>query len=607
MSDLGAYIKAHYPVIILIVLGFIAASAVNFFDITMSQTIYSFRLDDFEVGQIADRTIFAPKTIPADEMNPVFIEEGEKIIRKGFPITEDGYAKLQKMAESPFYLDYRSFANSELYLFLLATMWFLLFAFAPFGRKIHLRELIFQVVCFLLVYAGITFGGKTEFFNDPFSLLVIVPATLMILLDAILYGQQSAMFLSFIMAFAAFDAADARVVPFMFTLASCLAGSTIVRKIEKRMDLILVSLMLAFFNAVIVVILAVIFNEPLSHIPIILGGVALNGFLSGVLTLALLTPIELLLNTASVFRLIDLCDTNAPVLKKLYQTANGTYNHSMSVGTLAENACREIGANALLAKVGAWYHDVGKMEQSEYFTENQMDGINPHDKITPSLSASILRSHVRKSVEMGHQMHLPKQILDIIEEHHGNSVMMWFYTKAKELDPNVSTIDYSYPGNPPSSKESGVVMLADTVEAACRSLENPTEERLEKFIQKLFDDKMEHGQLDECELTFRDLKKIKASFVKFLVGFYHNRVKYPNQKDPDEKHTASQAEGTASTTTPAPAASNAAQTEKSEKAEKPSRPAKAEKNEKPEKSTKKEAASGSVLGEKTLEEARLNG
>ena len=147
--------------------------------------------------------------------------------------------------------------------------------------------------------------------------------------------------------------------------------------------------------------------------------------------------------------------------------------------------------------------------------------------------------------------------------------MAWFYAKAKELDPNVNPVDFTYPGNPPSSKEAGVVMLADTVEAACRSLENPTEERLEKFIEKLMNDKMEHGQLDNCALTFSDLKKIKASFVKFLVGFYHNRVKYPNQKDPDSEQKTEEGE----------------KTEKSPKTE----------DEKP------------VLGEKTLEEAKIHG
>jgi len=585
LDETGAFIKDHYPLIILCVLGFIAVSVIKFFDITMTQTVSTYQMKEFEVGQIADRTIEAPKTIPADEMNPIFIEKGEKIIRKGFPITEDGYQKLQKMAESPIYLDYRKFANSELFLFLLASMWVLLFSCVPFGRKIHLREMIFQVISFVLVFAGVTFGSKINFityFPDSFSILVIIPATLMILMDAILYGQLSAIFFSFIVSFGVFNACSYQTVPFLFTLATCLASSIIVRRIEKRMDMILVAAFLAVF---MVVILTVIFNEQFLHLHIILIGVALNGFLAGILTLALLTPVELILNTASIFRLVDLSDTNTPILKKLYQTANGTYNHSMNVGILAENACREIGSNGLLAKVGAWYHDVGKMDQSEYFTENQIDGVNPHDKIAPTLSASILRSHVKKSVEMARQMHLPKQVVDIIEEHHGNSIMAWFYTKAKELDPNVNAIDFMYPGNPPSSKEAGIVMLADTVEAACRSLDNPTEERLEKFIDKLINDKMEHGQLDCCALTFSDLNKIKASFVKFLVGFYHNRVKYPNQKDPDEKADPK-----------GDVKAGAVVQDSSEKAEK------TEKTEKIVRQEKKTV----VLGDKTLNEVRLN-
>lgn len=142
------YVKAHYSVILLMTIGFLAASAINFFNVATGKTIASFNLEEFEVGQVADRTIQANKSIPADEMNPVFIEEGEKIIRKGFPISEDDYAKLKKMSESPMYIDIRSFANSELFLLLLMTLWFMLFAFVPFGRKILIREIIFQVVCF---------------------------------------------------------------------------------------------------------------------------------------------------------------------------------------------------------------------------------------------------------------------------------------------------------------------------------------------------------------------------------------------------------------------------------------------------------------------------
>lgn len=532
-SQLNGYVKQHWPVLILMFVGFLAVSVENFFKVAMSQTVFSYSMDDFEVGQIADRTILAPKSIPADEMNPVFVEEGEKIIRKGFPITEEAYSKLQKMAESPHYVDFRSFADSELFLALLAAMWFLLFTFAPFGREIHLREIVFQLICFLLVYAAVAFCSKLSFFATPFDITTIVPATLCILIVAVLYGQLSAIFCSFIFAFGVFDASSYQVVPFLFTLASCLAGATIVRKIERRIDMMFVSLMMAVINAVLIIIFAVIFNCSVQELVVVIGLVALNGFLSGVLSLGLITPIELLLNTASVFRLMDLSDSNNTLMRKLLLTASGTYQHSQMVAQLAESACREIGANSLLARVAAYYHDIGKMDQSEYFTENDMDGQHKLSEMKPNLAATLVRSHVRKGVEKARQLHFPQQVIDIIEQHHGNSVISYFYEKAKALDPNVNIEDYTYLGNPPVSKESGVVMIADTVEAACKSLDNPTEARLEKFIDTLIKSKMESGQLDNCELTFGDLKKIKSVFVKILAAYYHGRIKYPNQKDPD--------------------------------------------------------------------------
>ncbi len=534
-SQLKSYVKSHWPVLVLIFVGFVAVSVENFFKVAMSQTVFSYSMDDFEVGQIADRTIYAPKSIPADEMNPVFVEEGEKIIRKGFPITDEAYSKLQKMSESPHYVDYRAFADSELFLALLVTMWFLLFTFAPFDREIHLREIIFQLVCFLLVYAAVAFCSKISFFATQFDITTVIPASLFILIIAVLYGQLSAIFCSFIFAFGVFDASSYQVVPFLFTLASCLAASTIVRKIERRIDMMFVSLMLAAINAVLVIIFAVIFNCSIRELSVVIGLVALNGFLSGVLSLGLITPIELLLNTASVFRLMDLSDSNNTLMRKLFLTASGTYQHSQMVAQLAESACREIKANSLLARVAAYYHDIGKMDQSEYFTENDMDGQHKLNEMKPNLAAILVRSHVRKGVEKARQLHFPQQVVDIIEQHHGNSVISYFYEKAKQQDPNANIEDFMYPGNPPVSKESGVVMLADTVEAACKSLDNPTEARLEKFIDTLITSKMEHGQLDSCALTFGDLKKIRSVFVKILAAYYHGRIKYPNQKDPDAK------------------------------------------------------------------------
>lgn len=642
-----SYIKAHYPVLILIFVGYLFVSGINIFEVATSQTIMTLNVSDFEIGQISDRTILAPRSIPADELNPVFIEEGEKIIRKGFAITEEAYAKLQKMAASPNYIDWRVFANSEIYLALIVVMWYFLFAVIPFGRKIRLRELVYQCVCFILVYAAVTFGGKVSTFNADFSLCIIIPATFFVLIHAILYGQLSATFFSLILSFGVFDASGWCIVPFLYTLASCLCGTAIVKKIEHRIDMIFVALMQAVYNLVIVGLLAVIFNEPFNSLPFVIGFVALNGFLSGILALALITPIELILNTASVFRMMDLCDTNTPILKKLFITAGGTYQHSQMVGQLAENACREIGANALLAKVGAWYHDLGKMEKSEYFVENLPSGeANPHEKISPSLSASILRNHVRKSVEIARQLLLPQQVVEIIEEHHGNSLMAFFYNKAKEQDPNTNMIDYMYPGNPPSSKESAVVMLADSCEAASRTLENPTEERLDVFIQTIFDGKMKGGQLDNCNLSFNDLTKIKLSFVKLLTATYHNRIKYPNQKDPEQikkeeeekaKKEAEMADTTAAGDEPKAAAAEANTNEaassepKEEKKERKRKSkkendseSKKESEKKVEKESEKEIekenkTSGeenssdteedhsSIISDKTLDGARLNG
>ena len=580
-AEMSAFVKTHYKVIILMLTGFAAVTILNFFNVATSQTIASFRMEDFEVGQIADRTIYASKSIPADEMNPVFIEEGEKIIRKGFPITEEAYSKLLKMSESPIYLDLRAFANSELYLLLLMMMWYLFFAFIPRKRNVLLREFVFQVICFLVVYGAAAFGAKTQAFASPFALNIIIPSSLFVLIEAILYGQLNAAFFSVVLAFGVFDASSCQAVPFLFTLASCLAASTVVRKIERRIDMVFVSLILAFIDSVMVVLIAVIFNEKFAHMPIIIGGVAANGFLSGILALGFITPVEFLLNTASVFRLMDLSDLNNPVMRKMLVTASGTYQHSQMVAQLAENACRDIGANALVARVGAYYHDIGKMDQSEYFVENQTNGINKHNAMKPSLSVSVIRSHVRKGVEKAHQLHLPQQIIDIIEEHHGNNIIAYFYEEAKKENPNVNPADYSYTGNPPSTKESAVVMLADTVEAACRTLENPTEERLDKFIQMLINGKAEHHQLDKCDLTFSDITTIKDAFVKLLVGYYHNRIEYPDQKDPAED------------------ASKNADGAKGEKTEK------AEKNEK--NAEKKSSRQPVSLGDKTLTEVKLNG
>ena len=525
--------KKSLPIVTTCIVAYLAAALMALFGVSRDATVASFALDEYEVGQIADRTIIADRGLPSTMEYPTAVREGEKVIRKGFPITEEGYRKLEKMAHTREYIDYLAFGGTLIYLALVLALWIFLYSPALLGRKPPLKEIITQIVFFLALYSATMFAHKLPFAaNSPYLLCIFIPCVLFVLLSSILFGEKSALFFSLISTLGILNASNYEVKTFLFVLIVSLACCRIVRKIENRIQMVFVAITTAILNVVVAFVLKVVFNDAMNDMPRLLSALAGNGFLCGILAMGFLTLLEHILNTASVFRLIDLSDLNNPLMQKMLLNASGTYNHSLMVAQLAENACKAIGANSLLARVGAYYHDIGKIDQSEYFVENQ-SGENKHDEINPALSVSIIRSHVKKGVEMARQMRLPPQVIDIIAEHHGNGVIGYFYAEALKKDPNANAEDFSYYGNPPSSKESGVVMIADTVEAACRTLEKPSVPRLEKFIQTLIDGKLQNHLLDNCALTFADLAKIKASFVSILAGYYHSRIEYPNQKDPD--------------------------------------------------------------------------
>jgi len=227
---------------------------------------------------------------------------------------------------------------------------------------------------------------------------------------------------------------------------------------------------------------------------------------------------------------MELSDLNAPILKRLLTVAPGTYSHSVTVAHLAESACREIGADPLLARVGAYYHDIGKIEQPEYFVENQ-SGYNKHDEINPRLSVTVIRSHVKLGAEKVRALGLPQGVVDIVSQHHGNAVISWFYDQAKKSEGGADADDFSYPGQPPSSKEAAVVMLADSVEAATRTLKKPTASRLEDFIREIIMEKVRGGQLDRSDLTFKDTETIRNIFTRILAGHFHSRIEYLKVKE----------------------------------------------------------------------------
>jgi putative nucleotidyltransferase with HDIG domain len=253
-----------------------------------------------------------------------------------------------------------------------------------------------------------------------------------------------------------------------------------------------------------------------------------NGFISTILTIGLLPIFESLFDVTTDITLLELSDLNHPLLKRLSLEAPGTYHHSIIVGNLAEAGAKAIGANTLLARVGAYYHDIGKVDKPEYFVENQMGAKSKHEKLTPSMSALILESHVKEGVEMAEEVNLPQAVIDFIHQHHGTTVMRYFYNKALEQGARQDLKDeYRYPGPRPHSKETAIVMLADAVEAASRVLDDPKPSRLKSLIRKIIDSKLQSGELSDSDLTFKELSAIEHAFLPVLISIFHPRVEYP--------------------------------------------------------------------------------
>jgi len=541
-KSLSQYIKTHAGIIVLFILTFLASSGIVFLDKNTAGNVNLTLLNEVEtkIGRIWITNDYkSPRDISSGD---IVIKKGEVILEAGAPITQEAIEKLSVLANARTDFDAYGFASSILFLMLISGLSFILYSTRMLGRKIQLKEAVLIAILFILSFALTSFicntlKVTTVNTQDICFICMFIPAALTTFFVAILFGQRSALYYSIILSLGMFCACRYQCLPAIFTLASAVSAMRIVRSIERRLDMVYAAIFSAILNVVFTVVLAEIFSESFADFYKILPGVAFNGFISGILVLGFLTPLESIMNTASVFRLMDLSDLNTPMMRKLLLTASGTYSHSMMVAQLAENACKRIGANSLVARVGAYYHDIGKIDHPEYFVENQ-SGENKHNEINPSLSASVIKSHVKIGLERAHQLHLPKQIADIISEHHGNSVIQYFYNEAKTKDPGVSPEDFAYPGNPPSSKESAVVMLADTAEAACRTLDKPSVSRLEKFITQLITSKIENHQLENCALTFSELTLIKDSFVQILAGYYHSRIEYPNQKDPDSKDTS---------------------------------------------------------------------
>ena len=312
-----------------------------------------------------------------------------------------------------------------------------------------------------------------------------------------------------------------------------------VRKVRTRNWVINSGALISAAYAVTSIVLGLVAYDSIAETLRNTGVGVLNGFLAPGLAYLLIIILEAAFDMTTDMTLLELSDFNHPLLRRLLLDAPGTYHHSYLTGLLAESAVEALNGNTLLARVGAYFHDIGKLEKPEYFIENQTRGRNPQEKLTPTMSALILANHVRRGIEIAREYGLPKEVEAFIQQHHGSSLMSYFYQKAQELNngESISENEFRYPGPRPQTRETAVVMLADAVEAASRTLKDPAPNRVKNLVEQIIDERFKVGELDESPLTLRDLSKIAAAFNKVLMGRFHGRIDYPtfNDNKNDEK------------------------------------------------------------------------
>lgn len=483
------------------------------------------------------------KAVKAVKQSYYQVKAGEMIVREGERI---GPEHLVKLSEENRTLEERSILGRVPGMTLLMSVLFSIIYVAGCMKFKPLKDdnkhLIFSAVTLLAVFILTwTFNFIAEemargfHFFTPRALLFALPVTFGAILITIFQGMTMAVFFSLLVSIFASLIIDGNVEFLVYFFANSLAASYLVRKYRERGILIKIGLKLALLNIVLCLAIESIYGALFTPDALV---AIVSGFIGGILAVVISTGIiplvEMTFGFTTDIKLLELANLDQPLLRNLMVQAPGTYHHSVIVSNMVEATAKAINANPLLAKVSAYYHDIGKMKKPLYFIENQMGGENRHEKLAPSMSSLVLISHVKDGVELAKKHKLGPEIIDIIRQHQGKGLISFFYQKAKDQAANkgskaseVKEEDFRYPGPKPQTKEAGLVMLADMVEAASRSLPDPTPARINGTVQKIINRVFIDGQLDECELTLKDLHEIAKSFNKTLGGIFHQRVEYP--------------------------------------------------------------------------------
>lgn len=461
-----------------------------------------------------------------NSITPVLIKKNQTIVKEGDPVNANQLeilSELGYLSESGF----NALPYSGLVVAVLVIHLIIVFYLKRFYKAIY-EDTKKIALIFLLMNLALALA-RAMVIISPF----IVPYTFLPMLLTILVkkrvGQSlalySAVFLSIVTGF--------NVQVLLLLMLTSILSVIFINKVEERNDILKSSFYISVVTFVVSLSLGFLLSNSIMD-SIRNSLFAASGvILSGILVIGFLPLIENTFNVVTEIKLLELANPNHPLLKRLQMEAPGTYHHSIMVGNLAEAAAEELHANSILLRVAAYYHDIGKLSRPQFFKENQIGSKNPHDEISPNLSTLIIINHVKIGLEMAEKAKLPQEIKDLIAQHHGTTLVKYFYLTMKNNaeDPDsVKEEDYRYPGPKPKTREAGIMMLADSVEAAVRSISDPTQGKVEAMVYKIFKDKLEDGQLDECDITFSDVSKIRKNFLKTFSSIYHERIEYPEDK-----------------------------------------------------------------------------
>jgi hypothetical protein len=457
------------------------------------------------------------------KVEPVIVKEHQVIVRKGDAIDYNTFALIKEsglLKEKEGY-DKRTVIGIVILILLLQII---IFGYIYlFNKEIidgnKLLTLIIIIISIILISEG---AYNISPYIMPISAATLLIAILIDIRLSLIVNIFICSILNFILKL------DGTIIA-MYLIGGSI-GAFMVTRQQQRYDILVDGIIIGVANLFTIISFGLIKKFELMDILVKGGYGFINGIFCAVLTIGTLPIWENLFKIVTPLKLLELSNPNQPLLKRLLLEAPGTYHHSIVVGNLSERAAETIGADPLIARVGAYYHDIGKLSRPYFFKENQLGMDNPHDKLKPSMSTLIITNHTKDGILLGEKYKLPKEIIDIIAEHHGDTAVMFFYHKAKKQDElnEVKIEDFRYKGPKPQTKEAAIIMLADSTEAAVRSIKEPTKKNIEEMIRNIIKGKLEDGQLEECDLTLKDLNIIANAFSSILIGIFHERIEYPN-------------------------------------------------------------------------------